>query len=170
MIRRSVLAVCALVGAVSLSSCSTFSDNDAVARVGDVELSRETLEEFINDFLSTRGDVPDQIAGDAYRQVIGGWVFEELIRQKLASDGIEASDDDRAAADEAVSADLQGLEAEPSDAVRQFIFNSYLARTVFQRTQQDGALGEFANATSVVVDPRYGYWDSSSGTVLPLQA
>lgn len=169
MIRRSVLAVCALVGAVSLSSCSTFSDNDAVARVGEVELSRDTLEEFVHDFLATRGDVPDQVAGDAYRQVIGGWIVEELIRQKLAIDGVEPNDDDRAAAEAAVASDLDGL-TDPSDAVREFVYDSELWRAVFARTQQQGALGEFAGSTSIVIDPRYGYWDGSSGTVLPLQA
>jgi hypothetical protein len=170
VIRRSVLAVCALVGAVSLSSCSTFSDNDAVARVGDVELTRDTLETFVHDFLVTAGDVPDRVAGDAYRQVIGGWVFEELIRQKLAVDGVEPTDEDRAAADAAVEANFSDFPTEPSQAVRDFVYDSELWRSVFSRTQQQGSLGDFANASDIVIDPRYGYWDSASGTVLPLQS
>jgi hypothetical protein len=169
VIRRSLIVACALVGAISLSSCATFSDNDAVARVGDVELSRDRLELFVHDLLSAGGEVPDQASGDAYRQVIGGWVVEELIRQKLVDDGIEATDEDRAAADASVQTDLGSLPTAPSDVVHDFVYESALARATFTRTQQQGALGEFAKSATIVIDPRYGYWDGASGTILPMQ-
>jgi hypothetical protein len=170
VIRRSLLVACALVGAVTLSSCSTFSDNDAVARVGDVELTRDTLEEFVHDYLATTGEVPTQVAGDGYRQIIGAWVIEELIRQKLADDGVQPTDADITAANAAVESDLANLPTEPSEAVRQFVYDKELSRAMFSRTQEQGSLGEFASASSIMVDPRYGYWDSSSGTVLPMQS
>ena len=170
MIRRSFIAACALVGAISLSSCSTFSDNDAVARVDDVELTRADLEEYVNDAVTVAngGELPDQLTADVYRQIIGGWVVDELIRQKLGADGVEITDDDRAAAQTELDAALAGQTDVPESVIA-FELESGATRQAFSRTQEQGALGEFAATVSVVIDPRYGYWDLTSGTILPMQ-
>lgn len=171
MIRRSLLAVCALAGALTLSSCSTFSDNDAVARVGDVELTRDALELYVHDALTVAndGEVPDQLTADAYRSIIGGWVIDELIRQKLAQDGIAITDDDRTNAQTKLDQALAGATDVP-ESVTAFELDSAIAREAFGRTQAQGSLGEFANATAIEIDPRYGYWDPATGTILPMQS
>jgi hypothetical protein len=70
----TMLAV-AVAGATLGSGCTTFTDNDAVARVGDVELSSDELRA-----RADASDAPRGVALDAnfVRQEIGSWVDEQI--------------------------------------------------------------------------------------------
>lgn len=91
---RTLLAVAA-TGALLGSGCTTFTDNDAIARVGDIELSSEALRERA----AARGAPAEgALDGDAVRQEVGAWIDEQLVgmidpQQAAASyaDGLIAS-------------------------------------------------------------------------------
>jgi hypothetical protein len=168
VIRRSLLLVVTLVGALTLSACTTFTDNDAIARVNDVELARADLERFIQEVIEANPNMEgtDVIEGDAYRSLITDWIVDELVRQQLEELGVEISPDDLASATATVDQQIGGVEV--SDFVREFLISSAATRNAFQRTQGDGSLAEFAERADVIVDSRYGYWDTTQFVVLPL--
>ncbi len=57
------------------AGCTTFSDNDAVARVNDVKLTRDEFEAHLTDADVT----PDQVvSADAVRSFITSWIQQEL--------------------------------------------------------------------------------------------
>ena len=175
MIRRrrpSALALAVLLplAAATVSSCATFTDNANAARVGEVEFPRADLERYLADALEARdaADVPDEVSGELYRQVIGSWIFDELVRQFLAEQGIEITEADRAAAAEQLDLQLDGLEL--SDFVRDYEIDSLSTRLAFENASAsfEGTLLDFADDSTVYVDPLYGYWDLDSGAIRPM--
>ena len=74
-------ALLALAAATVASGCTTFSDNDAIARVDDAELSPDQLIELI-------GAVDPETATDANvaREAIGIWIGERLPTERDAGD------------------------------------------------------------------------------------
>ena len=139
------------------------------ARLVQNEDPASPLSEELTFTVANDGEVPDQLTADAYRSIIGGWVIDELIRQKLAQDGIAITDDDRTNAQTKLDQALAGATDVP-ESVTEFELDSAIAREAFGRTQAQGSLGEFANATAIEIDPRYGYWDAATGTILPMQS
>jgi hypothetical protein len=164
----AVITAGAMIAAITLSSCATFSDNANAARVGDVELSRDDLQHYVQDALQARdaANAPDELDGDAFRQVIASWVVDELIRQKLAADGDGVTDADRQLAESQLTESLAGVEV--SDFLREFELASLATRAAFDRAQSNGALIDFAREQTVYIDPFYGYWDIETGLVQPL--
>jgi hypothetical protein len=84
---RRALASLALV--VLTAGCTTFSDNDAIARVGDVELSRAELD----DQLAELGlEASDEALPAAFaRPTISSWIQEQAIEQGLFGDEVVAA-------------------------------------------------------------------------------
>ncbi|NND75979.1 MAG: hypothetical protein HKN44_13330 [Ilumatobacter sp.] len=70
----TLLAV-AVLGATFGTGCTTFSDNDAVARVGDVELSSERLRDRVDARGAPQGEALD---ANAVREEIGAWIGEQV--------------------------------------------------------------------------------------------
>lgn len=65
----------ALSAALLGAGCATFSDNDAVARVGDVEFSSDELRARVDEL----GAPPDEaLDANAVRQTIDTWIGEQL--------------------------------------------------------------------------------------------
>jgi hypothetical protein len=62
--------------AVAATGCTTFSDNDAVARVGDVELTRD---EFDDRLLELGVGVADVLPLEPVRDEIGSWINDQLV-------------------------------------------------------------------------------------------
>ena len=159
----------ALVAAVTFSSCATFTDNANAARVGDVELSRADLERYLHDALAARDstEVPDELSADIHRQVIGGWIVDEMIRQFLVEQGVAITEANREAAAAQIDSQLGGTEV--SDFLRQYEIDSMSARMAFEGAGAfDTTLLDFAREQSVYVDPVYGYWDLDVGLVQPM--
>lgn len=73
MIRRSLLAATALVAALALSSCATFTDNANAARVGGVELPVSALAAMTEGADAT-ATTDGAIAGDLARSTITKWI------------------------------------------------------------------------------------------------
>ncbi len=125
--RPLVVGAVALAGALAVSSCSTVTSD--AARVGDASLSRSDFEAV----LSGLGDVaPGVVApsgaynGSSARSLLTSWITTEVLRDDLASRGIEITDDDRAQTEQQLSVDPSWADA--SAAVRDFF-----VETVFDR-------------------------------------
>jgi hypothetical protein len=119
---RRVAAVPILVGAVATAGCSTLSDNDAAARVGDVELSQDDLDQLL--IAATPGAEPGDdidLAADTARELLNTWILTRILEFDLAAEGtavdpadveevtsaLEASDPDRWATTPVAMQDLQ---------------------------------------------------------------
>ncbi|MEX0846442.1 MAG: hypothetical protein WD023_01590 [Ilumatobacteraceae bacterium] len=74
MIRRPLLAATALVAALALTSCSTFTDNANAARVGDVELSADSLAALVTSTDATGASDDGILDAAIARAAITQWV------------------------------------------------------------------------------------------------
>jgi hypothetical protein len=167
VIRRPVLALGALLAALSLSSCATLSSNNDAASVGDATLSRDDFQAYLRDYLtvSSPGAPTDQIGGDDARGLLSSWVGDQLIMQYLDSVGVPITDADRQTASDDLDESL-GDPQSISQTTHDLVVASGAARAVFSNTQDAGALGPFAQDIDVDVDSRYGYWDIESGSIV----
>jgi hypothetical protein len=90
--RRAACLSLVVLTAAATAGCTTFSDNDAVARVGDVELSSDALTTTLAD--RTTDDNPPAAAvddtgradGNASRQAVTEWIREQLIESGTFDD------------------------------------------------------------------------------------
>lgn len=88
-----------LAAALLAGGCTTFSDQDAIARVGNVELKQEQLDEILP--LVTSGtEVPPEAAAGATRTAISVWLEAQVFSQAVVSSGVEL---DQAALDESTA-------------------------------------------------------------------
>ena len=101
-------------------------------------------------------------------QVATNWVVDELIAQYLDEQGIVVDDAARADAEAQVDSEAAGRGIELSEQTREFLVRSASLRSTFSATQSDGALFDFAEASDIQVDSRYGRWVLDAGSVLPL--
>ncbi len=154
----------------TLSSCSTFTANNDVASVGDTSLSRDDFELFVQDLLIENAPAADRtkIAGDDARRLLSAWVGDQLIIQFLESEGVAVTETERTSAADALDTRLKNAGVTWAEASRRISIEGQAARTVFQNTQQPGALGPFAQDISIEVDSRYGFWDRQSATVVAI--
>ena len=165
MIRRLLPLALSLVADATLASCGTFSNNHEAASVNGVALDRSDLERYTRELFAVDGDT---VPADRPREVLSNWVIDELIRQYLAEKDVSIDGATIEQAKGQVESGLAVQQLEVSEATRSFLVDSTAARMTFSNTQQDGALLEFAEAASVVIDPRYGRWDLDAGAVLAL--
>jgi hypothetical protein len=165
VIRRLLPLALSLVAVATLASCGTFSNNHEAASVNGVALDRSDLERYTRELFAVDGDT---VPADRPREVLSNWVIDELIRQYLAEKDVSIDGATIEQAKGQVESGLAVQQLEVSEATRSFLVDSTAARMTFSNTQQDGALLEFAEAASVVIDPRYGRWDLDAGAVLAL--
>lgn len=91
MTRRAVV-VPILVLAGAASGCSTFSDNDAAARVDEFELSQDQLGELM--IAATPGAQPDEqleLSADTARSLLNTWILTKILEVDLAAQGQSVS-------------------------------------------------------------------------------
>jgi parvulin-like peptidyl-prolyl isomerase len=83
----------ALALAAVLTGCTTFSDNDAAARVDEVELTDEMLDELVGLVPDPEtGAVGEATSADAARRAMTFWLQAQVLEQVLADAGIEVDD------------------------------------------------------------------------------
>ncbi len=153
-----------LVAVVALSSCSSLS-NDAAASVNGTTLARRELELFTKEVFAIDTDF---VRTEFTNQVATNWVVDELISQYLDEQGIVVDDAARADAEAQGDREAAGRGIELSEQTREFLVRSASLRSTFSATQSDGALFDFAEASDIQVDSRYGTWVLDAGSVLPL--
>jgi hypothetical protein len=171
VIRRFALAACAVVAATSLSACSTFSQNDAAAKVGQVEISQSQVEEIVGWVIDNKAtlqlDIPDLGPGlgdgELTRTVVRVLVQNEVFRQSLAAADSLPTAEMLATADTNVIADITGPTREmlvQNDALTQAI-------NALDDAKRPAVIDSFSQQ-HVFVDARYGAWDSLTGMLAPM--
>ncbi len=76
---------------MSLSACSTFSDDNVVARVNDNELSNDDLTEILRGVEgeeATFAPINDASRIDDATDIISNWIVDQILRDDLAAAGI----------------------------------------------------------------------------------
>jgi SurA N-terminal domain len=167
VIRRTIVVVGALVALVLLPSCSTLNSNNHAAEVGDTSLERDDFETYLRDVLTANepGTQADEIAADQARQILSGWVVDQMIIQFLDSQGVEVTEADRASVVAAFDAQLAERGVTISDSTHRLVIEGSAARAVLNNMAEAATIELFADEIEVTVDSRYGYWDADSGTL-----
>lgn len=164
MIRRLIPLALPFVAVLALTSCSSLG-NDAAASVNGATLARHDLELFTKEVFAIRTPF---VQTEFTNQVATNWILDELISQYLDEQGVVVDDAARADVEARVDSEAAGRGIELSEPTREFLVRSALVRSAFSTTQTDGALFDFAEASDIHVDSRYGTWVLDAGAVLPL--
>lgn len=114
-VNRHRLTILLPLAAVLIAGCSGFSDNDAVARVDDAELTSSQLSELVE--VLTQADPSD---GEASRSAIGQWVQIEAVKTRLEQSNITLTEEEIDEATEQMSSVVPDF-ATRSDFLRDFL-------------------------------------------------
>ena len=171
--RRIVAVVVALVAGLTLSACGSdpVSQQDVVARVDEAKLTRQDLDDLLNNAI-VQGEVSGELDGDVAKlgsqadQVISLWISFEAISQEGSTDL-----DDEPTANSVVT--RVGGEYQTSYEQSTGVTRDFLTRFIAFITQQQtgtlqpATLAPIVQSADVVVDSRYGYWDPARLSVIP---
>ena len=171
--RRIVAVVVALVAALTLSACGSdpVSQQDVVARVDEAKLTRQDLDDLLNNAI-VQGEVSGELDGDVAKlgsqadQVISLWISFEAISQEGSTNL-----DDEPTANSVVT--RVGGEYQTSYEQSTGVTRDFLTRFIAFITQQQSGtlqpatLAPIVQAADVDVDSRYGYWDPARVSVIP---
>jgi hypothetical protein len=145
-----------------VAGCSTFTDTDVAASVGDADLTTDELEVLVP---AVNPTAPPTSA-DAVRNTISIWLLVQAISDRFDQDGIEITDDVRGGATERLGDPASGLAgwAELDEATRAELVEWQSVLEVL--AQQPPEYREQAIAEAdVEVSPRYGWFDPGTGVV-----
>ncbi|MDR2896433.1 MAG: SurA N-terminal domain-containing protein [Propionibacteriaceae bacterium] len=169
-IKRTVTVLAVVALAVGLSACSGNSGSMA-ARVGDQLITEAQIESQalgVEEILSVDPENYGSLNGTNF--VLQNDILAAMIDQALDDVGIQITDDDRSsywqsAFDPAMAEYTLWDDPRTHDAMR-----GYIDYALIQTLANDGSLDTEAfmasfGALSVEVNPRYGQWDASQGTV-----
>jgi len=91
-VNRRAVVVPILLLAGAATGCTTFSDNDAAARVGEFELSQDQLGDLM--IAATPGAEPDEqreLSGETARGLLNTWILTKVLEVDLADQGQSVS-------------------------------------------------------------------------------
>jgi hypothetical protein len=90
---RRLLTILLPLAATSLAAgCTTFSDNDAIARVGDVEMTDETLADFMT-LVGPDAEPTAEAETELARAAIGTWSQVQILAQLAADSDVTTPPD-----------------------------------------------------------------------------
>ncbi|MFT3853241.1 MAG: hypothetical protein QM733_10945 [Ilumatobacteraceae bacterium] len=172
MSRRVLAVIVALLAALTLSSCGTnpVSQRDVVARVGDAELTRDELDEMLNNRIIQETLQTGAVDGTAATMsqadnVISLWISLEA----LQAGGAASLDDDPTV--DSVLSSLPGdykTQFDSAGGGTQTLISRFIAlQNVLDNTQDRSKLVAAIQAADVHVDSRYGYWDAERVALIP---
>ena len=118
------------LAAVLIASCTSFSDNDAVARFEEIELSTGELTDLMA-ALSPPNVQSDPTNADAVREMITTWVQIEAVKHRLDDDGVIVSDAERDDATTQLASFIADF-TELSDGLRDFLVDAQAAFIAFE--------------------------------------
>ena len=119
-----------LIAATLAAGCTTFSDNDAAARVGEDELSDEMLEELVGLVPDPQtGTVGEPTDGNAVRNALTFWVQAKALDSMIVGNGVEVSDDTVDNATQQASAQVTGF-TELSSGSQDFLVGYFASSAV----------------------------------------
>jgi hypothetical protein len=93
----------AATAAIVLSGCSTFTDNDVAAKVGDEELTESDVQAVLEDSFDDTAEVPY----DAANAVVSNWIIDRVLRADLAAGGNAVDEVDGELSDATLQASFQ---------------------------------------------------------------
>lgn len=88
-----------LTAALLAGGCSTFSDQDSIARVNEIELKQGQLDEILP-LVTSGADLPPEAVAGATRTAISVWLEAQVFSQAIEGSGVEL---DPAALDESTA-------------------------------------------------------------------
>lgn len=137
MTRRILPILLTLAAATLAAGCTTFSDNDAAARVGDDELSDEMLDELVGLVSDPQtGGAGDPTSGDSVRNALTFWVRAQVLEQLVDDAGVEISDTVR---DEAAAQAVQlPMYDELSTGSQDFVVGWFASTASFDSVEGPG--------------------------------
>ena len=157
-----------LAAATLATGCTTFSDNDAVARVNDVELSSETLAELARSFPDNNTGVSAAETDATHaRSVAGLWIVAHGLEEALTSQGLQISQSSVDGAVERLEV-VDGFD-QLSESANDLLIK--LVASQYEFSLLDGGqelIVEALDQLDVYVDPRFGVFDPPTGTIVPL--
>ncbi len=153
-----------LLAATLAAGCSTISDTNVAASVGDAELTTDELDALV----PAVNPGIDATNADAVRNAISIWLLVETMRARFADDGIEVGEDVRDGATALLSDPSSGLQgwAELDDRTRDELVEWQAVLTVLGEQPPEYRQQAVADA-DVRIAPRFGWFDPEVG-VLPL--
>ncbi len=170
MNRRLAAVLATTCTLLTLSSCASFNQNEIAARINDDSLSNSELSTMVRSDLFAnvlQSEIVGGVAnGDATRNLLDGWLKLHLLEQsgvfkdvdrKAVANGLEQSSGEVWTAAPVGLRDLLVL----NEAARQLSAGGTLDTAT--------ALRDLPTA-NVFVDPRYGRWDPTSGSVVALSS
>ena len=93
----------AATAAIVLSGCSTFTDNDVAAKVGDEELTESDIQAVLEGSVDDTAEVPY----DAANAVVSNWIIDRVLRADLAAGGNAVDEVDGDMSTETLQASFQ---------------------------------------------------------------
>lgn len=170
--RRVLAVIVALLAALTLSSCSDspVSQQDVVARVGDATLTRDDLDEMLNNRIIQETLQTGAVDGNTATMsqadnVISLWISLEA----LQAGGAAALDEDASA--DSVLSSLPGdykTQFDGASDITQTMISRFIAlQNVLNNTEDRSKLITTIQAADVHLDSRYGYWDPERVAVIP---
>ena len=177
MIRRSIVALAALVLAGSVTSgCTTFSANRNAATVNGTDLGVSEFETYMQGF----ADNPDafQVApataaglpGDTARGILTAWIRNSILAGALAERGASVTPAQRKALeDQILAGGAAGVWAKLSGPMKAFVLDAQSVEPAFNAAFGDQAQAQLAallSAAHVTIDSRYGMWDPVTAQVV----
>ena len=187
--KKYFIAVLATL-ALFLSGCSQMN---SAATVGDVEITLETLQSQVDSILAQRDDVDTSQmqleTGEALTRNQLSFMISNILIDEIAKDAsIEIAKSELGAYKAEIYQNIGGEEMLPSvlanASIAQESLDAVLRRDLILRKISsaateagsddaavnqliEGLVSEKANSLKIVINPRYGVWDSKTFSVIP---
>lgn len=165
MIRRSVFATGALVAALALSSCSTFSANDDAASIDGHHLTQDDLqlmlESDLGQSLLNNQPVDGVIDAGSARGLINAW-----LQLTAFTDAGLGADVDTTDIEKNLQESTPSWDAAPQ-VMRDLAIKNIAIGTLLQNGDIDRTSAEkILTDADIAVDSRYGRWDGEVFSVV----
>jgi len=152
---------------VSLSAgCTTFTDDNAAARVNDIEIDHDDLADLAEFVAVANNQLPSGTDATQARNAASIWVQTTALQEFFEDEGVEVPEDLVVAAAEQLNGLPEFGELNPSAQTLLVDFISILQ--YLPSIDADGSLlATAADAADIYIDPRIGSFTSDAG-VIPL--
>jgi hypothetical protein len=162
VIRRSVLALAAVVATLSMSSCATLESNDDAASVGSHQLTQDDLqvmlESELGQSLIAATPADGVIDANVVRGLIGAWIRSTALKDAGVGDGFDSS-----AIEESLATSQPSWPTAPQ-IMRDLAIDVFSVQELLRQGELDEQLVvSTMTAADIDVDSRYGYWNPAAG-------
>jgi hypothetical protein len=158
--RAGVLVAATLAATLSLTGCTTFEKTNTAAFVNGTAISDSTVAEVTNQFNNNLATSPDQKIQES--QTLGVLILAPFVLGQVKTSGSWTPD-------ARYNTALQRV-PDASQATKDFLATSIILQQGGPLTDNDvNAILDQLKKADVVLDPRFGTWDPSTGGFLAPQ-